>query len=75
MADRMSDQVADGWRIGWRIGCRIGCPIRWRNEYTMASFSLNVAEGIGDKKIHLTGEEAKLQGLQFHEEHGWVEIP
>ncbi|HEY6407041.1 MAG TPA: hypothetical protein VIY29_06210, partial [Ktedonobacteraceae bacterium] len=24
---------------------------------------------------YLTGEEAKQQGLQFHEEHGWVETP
>jgi hypothetical protein len=63
----LSERMIDGWRIG--------CPIRWRNEYTIASFSLNVAEGIADKKIHLTGEEAKLQGLQFHEEHGWGELP
>jgi hypothetical protein len=43
-------EVADEWRIG--------CPIRWRIEYMMASFSLNVAEGwrkgMADKKIHVT---------------------
>ncbi len=30
---------------------------------------------VGHLLPYLTGEEAKQQGLQFHEEHGWVEVP
>ncbi len=30
---------------------------------------------VGHLLPYLTGEEAKQQGLDFHEEHGWVEIP
>jgi hypothetical protein len=35
----LSERMTEEWRIG--------CPIRWRIEYMMASFSLNVAEGHG----------------------------
>src|SRR6266571_4375065 len=30
---------------------------------------------VGHLLPYLTGEEAKQQGLNFHEEHGWVEVP
>ena len=30
---------------------------------------------VGHLMPYLTGEEAKQQGLQFHEDHGWVEVP
>ena len=30
---------------------------------------------VGHLLPYLTGEEAKQQGLVFHEEHGWVEVP
>ena len=30
---------------------------------------------VGHLLPYLTGEEAKQQGLHFHEEHGWVEVP
>jgi hypothetical protein len=29
---------------------------------------------VGHLLPYLSGEEAKQQGLQFHEEHGWVEV-
>src|SRR5437667_5384173 len=30
---------------------------------------------VGHLLPYLTGKEAKQQGLNFHEEHGWVEVP
>jgi len=30
---------------------------------------------VGHLLPYLTGEEGKQQGLNFHEEHGWVEVP
>jgi hypothetical protein len=30
---------------------------------------------VGHLLPYLTSEEAKQQGLVFHEEHGWVEVP
>jgi phosphatidylserine/phosphatidylglycerophosphate/cardiolipin synthase-like enzyme len=30
---------------------------------------------VGHLLPYLTGEEARQQGLHFHEEHGWVEVP
>ena len=30
---------------------------------------------VGHLFPYVTGEEAKQQGLNFHEEHGWVEVP
>jgi hypothetical protein len=29
---------------------------------------------VGHLLPYLTAEEAKQQGLNFHEEHGWVEV-
>jgi hypothetical protein len=30
---------------------------------------------VGHLLPYLTAEEAKQQGLNFHDEHGWVELP
>jgi len=50
--------------------------IRDISSYSRESlFIPNFATALGHLLPHSTAEEAKQQGLHFHNEHGWVELP